>query len=125
MIIKNCSIKTFFERCSNRDIACYGIGYDLGIMLKNYGEYPWSDRVKYLVDNSSAKWGTEYQLGDRSYEITNLEQLRKQNTSALVILITCSFYAEIIDQLNQIPELDEVECYVYYFMYSVSEYSEL
>lgn len=123
MIVKNCNMRTFFERCGNKKIVCYGIGYDFERILKNHGEYPWTEKVRLLVDNDPKKKDTDFRIGEQKYEITDLEGLLREDLSTIVILISCSYYAEILQQLNAISRLDQTECYIYYFMFTLSEHN--
>lgn len=125
MVIRNCDMKNFFAKCQGKKIVCYGIGHDFDMILKNYARYPWNENVEYLVDNSLAKWGTTYQIANRQYKIMSLEQLLQEDVSHLVILVSCSFFAEIVEQLNRIEKLSNVECYIYYFMFALSEHSDI
>lgn len=125
MILRNCDMKTLFERCRDKKIVCYGIGHDFDMILKNYARYPWNEKVEYLVDNSPAKWETTYQIGSRQHKIMSLEQLLQEDVSKLVIFISCSYFAEIVEQLNTIEKLNNVECYIYYFMFALSEHSDI
>lgn len=125
MVLRNCDMKIFSARCAGKKIACYGIGSDFERILKNYGGYPWTERVSYLVDNDPARRGRAYRLGDRVCSILNLEDLLKEERSDLVIFITCSYYAQIVEQLNAVSELNQAECYIFSFMYALSEYGRL
>lgn len=125
MIVKNCDMRTFFDRCRDKKIVCYGIGHDFGRILKNYGEYPWVEKTEMLVDNSPSKRGTDFRIKDRSYKIKNLEEFLQEDLSDVVILISCSYFAEILQQLNEIVILDGIECYIYYFMFTLSEHNPI
>lgn len=125
MILRNDSMKIFFEKCHGKKIVCYGIGHDFDMILKNYARYPWNEKVEYLVDNSPTKWGTAYEIGSRQYTIISLEQLLQEDTSNIVIFVSCSYFAEIVEQLNNIEKLSNVECYLYYFMFALSEQSDI
>lgn len=125
MILRNCNMRTFFERCGSKKIICYGIGVDFEKIMKNFSEYPWDNKIGGLVDNSSSKHGKEYQIGARIHRIMNLDDLLKEDLSNLIIFISCSFWGEIIDQLNAVSKLDQVECYIYYFMFTLSEHRDI
>lgn len=122
MIVKNCDMKTFFCRCEGKRIVCYGIGRDLDRMLKNHWEYPWKEKIGMLVDNDPQKTGTDVEVAGQHHAIRDLNGMLQGDLTEIVILITCSYFAEILDQLNMIPELDAVECYIYYFMFALSEH---
>lgn len=113
MIVRNCDMRTFFGRCGDKKIACYGIGHDFARILKNHKEYPWAERTGLLVDNDLGKQDTDFMIGERNYKITDLEGLLREDLSNIVILISCSYYAEILQQLNAMSALDKTECYIY------------
>lgn len=123
MIVRNCDMRTFFGRCGDKKIACYGIGHDFARILKNHKEYPWAERTGLLVDNDLGKQDTDFMIGERNYKITDLEGLLREDLSNIVILISCSYYAEILQQLNAMSALDKTECYIYYFMFTLSEHN--
>lgn len=121
MILKRCSMKAFSRYCEDKKIACYGIGAEFERIIKNYESYAWEDKVCCLVD-SSPKWaGTVVRVKDKDMTILPLEQFLKEDLSGLVIFITCTAYGEIVEQLNRIPALNQVECFLFHFMFSFSE----
>lgn len=121
MIVKNCDMKTFFVRCRKKKIVCYGIGHDFDRILKNHREYPWAERIGMLVDNDPEKTGMHLSVEEQTYKIMDLEGLLHEDLSNIVVFISCSYYAEILYQLNAISKFDKVECYIYYFMFTLSE----
>lgn len=121
MILKNCNMKTFFQRCENKKIVYFGIGSEFERALKNYAGYPWEKKAGFLVDNSQEKTGTEFIIGQHSYKILDLQGLIQENLSNCVMLITCSYYAEIVEQLNSISKFDHIDCYIYYFMFTLHD----
>lgn len=121
MILKKCSMKAFSEYCENKKVACYGIGAEFERIIKNYDSYTWEDRICYLVDSSPTRAGTVAQVKNTGMTILSLEQFLKEDLSGLVIFITCTAYAEIVERLNQISMLDQVECFLFHFMFSLSE----
>ncbi|MCI8512369.1 MAG: hypothetical protein HFE83_10330 [Lachnospiraceae bacterium] len=123
MILKNCDMKAFSERCRGKKLACFGIGFDFEKILKNYRGYAWMRQIAYLLDNSPSKAGTKKEIAGRVYEVESLERFLATNPacSGLVILITCSHWAEIVEQLNALEAFGGTECYIYDFMYALSE----
>ena len=121
MILKNCDMKTFSKRCKNKQIACYGIGGEFERIMDSYSNYEWFDKIKLLVDGNAAKEGNSWEIKNRVYKIVSLEYLCSHITSETVILITCAAYYEVVQTLNLIAELDQVECYLFHFMFSQSE----
>lgn len=121
MILKKCTMRKFSEYCGDKQIACYGIGAEFERIIKNYESYAWEDKICCLVDNSPKKKGTVAWVKDRAMTILSLEQFLTRNPSEVVVLITCTAFNEIVEQLNRIPALDQVECFIFHFMYSLSD----
>lgn len=121
MILKKCDMKTFSMASKGKKIACYGIGSDFERIIKNYAGYEWISSIAYLVDNSPNKQGQSKEIGRRRFTIKSLEDLLKTDLKDTIIFITCAAYYEIIEQLNQVFALDHTECYMFYFMFSLSE----
>lgn len=124
MKLRNCDMKTFFSRCADKKIACYGIGSVFYNFINNYAQCPWNEKIAYLVDSNPERFGEEILLGSRMLSIMNLDALLEEDTSDFVLLITCGFFAELVKQLNKIPQLAQTECYIYDFMPVVSDYQE-
>lgn len=122
MILRNCNLRTFSERCRGKTLVCYGIGFEFEQMLKNYAGYPWVNAIESLADNSPSKWETDFDIQGRRYQIQRPEQMFADNdVSDMVILITCSYWADIVEQLNSVKKLANAECYIYQFMFALSE----
>lgn len=121
MILKKCDMKTFSLRTAGKRIACYGIGAEFERIIKNYEDYGWVDTIAYLVDNGKDKQGKIRTIKDRGYAICSLNQLLTADLKDLVIFITCTAYYEIVEQLNKLSLLDRTECYLFHFMFALSE----
>ena len=120
MILKNCDFKTFFNRVHAHSLYCYGIGSFFEKTILNFAEFPWGEKLGGLIDNNVYKQGKEKQVFGAGVEIFSLEKFLKLRKEDSVILITCVSYYEIVEQLNQIKELEQTECYIYFFMCNLS-----
>lgn len=121
MILRKCNMAAFSEYCRNKKIACYGIGGEFERIIKNYDTYPWEDRICCLVDSSPKRAGEVIQIKNKSMTILSLEQFLETDLTDTVLLVTCLAYAEVVEALNQIPLLDQVECFLFHFMFALSE----
>ncbi len=121
MILRDCDMKSFSNRCKGKRIACYGIGKEFHRIMSSYSDYDWIDNIEFLVDGNSDREGEIVQVNEQSYSIISLDCLRESVSSDIVILITCMAYAEVIKELNYIPELKSTECYLFHFMFPLSE----
>ena len=121
MILKKYNMKAFSEYCRDKTIACYGIGGEFDRIIKNYDTYSWTDRIGYLVDSDIDRAGTLMDVMGNKREICSLEQFLKENLTDVVLLVTCTAFDEVVGQLNQIPQLSRVECFLFHFMFHLSE----
>lgn len=125
MILKNCDISEFFDKIQDKQLVCFGVGHDIEEMIKNNYEYAWAEKISFLVDNDSKKYNNTIIIQNRAFFINSVQELINKVNSQTVILITCSFYYEIVKQLNTICELDMIECYIYNFMLTLVPAYEL
>lgn len=121
MILRKCDMQTFSEYCRNKKIVCYGIGGEFERIIKNYDTYAWEDRICWLVDSNPKRVGQAVRIKGKSITISSLEQFLDQDLTDVVLFITCLAYAEVVEQLNQIPLLDQMECFLFHFMFALSE----
>lgn len=121
MILKNCSMKAFSERCVNKKIACYGIGGEFERIIKAYSNYKWIDNIAYLVDGNERKQGISIKIYEHEYIVSSLVSITRNICKDTIFFITCTSYYEVFNFLQTIKELDECECYIFHFMYSLSE----
>ena len=124
MILKNCDMKTFSDVTLQKDIVCYGIGDEFHNMIQNYETYPWCANVCFLVDGNMKKRGSKELVQDRELSIMCLEDFLSVVNENMVMVVTCGFFKEIVERLNEIPQLDKIPCYIYYFMMGMSEHRE-
>jgi len=96
-----------------RNVYCFGAGIALARFLAEFREYHIEDDIKYIVDNSSEKQGTEMRCNDRSIAVISPEHMLRQIVPNDVILITTAKATEVIEQLNEQKKLEETVCYLY------------
>lgn len=121
MILRKCDMKTFSERCSGKKLACYGIGGEFDRIIKNYKGYKWEAALTYLVDGNADRRGNKKIVNETEYEMVSLDDFVKMDLSDVILLITCTAYAEVVERLEQIAALDSLECYLFHFMFGLSE----
>ncbi len=121
MILKNCDMNTFSDVSKGKKIACYGIGGEFCRIMDNYAGYAWMDRITWLVDGNLEKAGEKHRAGDRTLEVICPEDLRKQDLKDAVIFVTCLSFEDVVRRLDRFHELDQAECYLFHFMFGISE----
>lgn len=120
MKLKNCSIDSFSQKTKNKKIICFG-AYVMPVNIcKGYPSLHLEDRVTYLTDNDTNKWGKDFDLGGQMKKIIPPDELPEKIDAETVLLITSMYYVAIIEQLDKYPELANTECYVYPLMKALS-----
>lgn len=123
MILKNCSIEEFFQKHGEEKIICFGAGMRFGDMLRECEEYDVASRVQYIIDNNTGLHGKyRYYKGTKFY-IKPVGEVR-QNKEKFVIIILGLQFAEMLEQLDSIAELNNHYVYIYPFMQFVSKDKE-
>lgn len=122
MKLKNCNAKEFIERLEGRKVICFGAGSTLieaDFEAKKIDKL--EEHIAFFVDNDLKKQGMEFEYCNQTYEIKSVDILKAVDYKEYVLLITCAFYVEIYRQLREIPEISELECYMYNVICSYPE----
>ncbi len=115
MILRNAPVHEFAEYIKKTDkkLILFGAGTLLQswipYMLESRGL---TDRVELVIDNAPEKQGSLAEVGGRSFVISGAECMRQSLSDRSVILITSSYFAAMIEQLDSLKELKNTECYV-------------
>lgn len=115
MILKNASIHEFSDyiKTNNKKMILFGAGTLLQswipYMLKSCGL---EDCVELVIDNALEKQGSLIEINGRSFTVHDVPHMRRKLSEKMVILITSSYFAAMIGQLDGIKELNSTECYV-------------
>lgn len=114
-------MRTFSERCKGKKLVCYGIGHEFEKIIKNYEGYDWINTISFLVDSNTLKQGQLKKVGEKEFEILSLAKLLHSDMKDVILLITSVMFGEIYERLHKIRELENVECYIYHFMFTIGE----
>lgn len=125
MILKKCDMQTFSARCERKKLACYGVGNEFEKIMKSYEGYKWIESLSFLVDSDAEKHGQIRIVKEKSIPIISIEDFLNNDLKDVVILITSTAFGEIYEQLEQIQDLKNVECYLYHFMFALGEEKEI
>lgn len=115
MILKNASIHEFSDYIKRNDkkLILFGAGTLLQswipYMLKSCGL---EGHVELVMDNSPEKQGSLVEISGRSFMVHDTEYLQRAVSKQMVVLITSSYFAAMIRQLDSLKELNDTECYV-------------
>ena len=124
MILKNRMIDDFSEDIlrHQKQIILFGAG----TLLQSWIAYiveknDLLGRIQMIADNSPEKWGKPITLNQRCFLIEKAQNIASKITENTVILITSSYFAGMIEQLDKMPELHNTECYIAPVMYITNQ----
>lgn len=118
-------MQTLGERCKGKRLVCYGIGGEFEKIIKNYEGYEWQRAITFLVDGNTKKSGQTREVEGKQFAIMSLADFLKEDLENVLILVTSLAFEEIYIRLDQIDALKYTECYLYHFMFHLSEGKKL
>ncbi len=111
--LKNCGPIEYRQLIKNRKVYLFGAGKALESCLDIYYE---DKDIEAVVDNSESVWGKLISHRGKDVEILSPDAFIKRVAGELsesTLMITSPFYsAEIVEQLDAIPELDGLSTYL-------------
>lgn len=111
--LKNAGSIAFRRYIINKKIYVFGAGRALESCLAIYLE---EHEIEMIVDNKQDLWGKTIPHRGKNIRISSLNDFVMRihsEKSNCIIFITSPIYAtEIVEQLDEIPELDGVECFL-------------
>ncbi len=122
MNLKNCNAENFIKQLSGKKIICFGAGSTLieaDFEVKKINDL--ENHIAFFVDNDTKKHGMKFEYCNHIYDIKNVNVLKNVNQEEYILLITCAFYVEIYKQLKTIPEISDLDCYMYNVVCSYPE----
>lgn len=81
-------------------IICFGSGNNLSHLFDAMRDLRIEDRIRYIADNDSGKWGGSRKVNGRSVSIENPEKLKSENWDHNILLITIVNYHAVLKQLD-------------------------
>lgn len=114
MRLKNCNAENFIKNLNGRKVICFGAGSTL-----IEAEYEvlkidkLEEHIAFFVDNDVKKHGLKFKYCGHEFDIKGVDAFRTIDVSEYVLLITCAFYVEIYEQLKDMPEVQDIDCYMY------------
>lgn len=117
MKLRNLMYADFAEKVKkeNKEIIVYGAGMIGQIVIPDVIKRFLLEKHLYgFIDADASKWGKTIEIGNYSYKIKGIEDLKKicnlkRNT---VILITNSHFYSVVKELDSMRELEETEAYI-------------
>lgn len=116
----DCGKYEFYKKTADKKIFCFGGGKQ----LKTFIEKNKSIKLSGIIDNY--RCGAVYKINssDDYINIISAKQFAESYDGKCVVIITCFAYEEIIEQLDSIPELNGMDCYIDLFLEQYTEHFE-
>lgn len=114
LVLKNAGPQQFKKIICNKTVFVFGAGKALESCM---GLYFSEKKIEMIADNNKSVWNTFVKNGDDSVSVSSVEELtcrvKAFGVQNCLLFITSPFYAaEIVEQLDKIPELDGLETYL-------------
>ncbi len=119
--LKNMGPVAFRNYIIDKKIVVFGAGRALDSCLEIYFE---NKEIEFVVDNNDKLWGTVYSKDGKDYKIESVQKLigYYKNNRDIICFIDTPFYApEIVEQLDSVPDLDGMDCYLAVIIRSTQE----
>lgn len=116
--LNDCGKNEFADIVSSKKVFCFGAGKQFNkFVVKNP-----NIRISGVIDNYKCRDESKIEAGNMIINIYSVEQFAQIYDETCVVVITCLMYEEIIAQLDQISELDGLECYLDLFLEQYTEH---
>lgn len=111
MILKNCDINRFLYLMQKKELICFGAGKGLENFCAKLKDYHIEKKIAYIIDNDQKKWNTYKFINKIKIKIVSLSKAIENLNTNMILLITCGDAVEIYNQLNEIYQFNNIECY--------------
>ena len=89
------SVNKINKLSKNREVWCWGCGFQYGRMIKTYCKELFAEHIVGLIDTNRDAQGTTRYINDRSVEIFSPESLCKKKNKKILLIITCDAFNEV------------------------------
>lgn len=100
-------------------IACIGAGRNLKEMQERFKDSIVLSKIQYIADNDINKQNMKILIDNRKIQILGVENLLSVLDKNAIIIITCTHYQDILEQLQQYDIYENVDIYVYTYLWRV------
>lgn len=109
------NINEFINETADKRLYCFGASGNISQLLNNKYQYGLALKIAGIVDNNTEKQGVAFDTHFGNYNIISVREFvqeykKDMKTALLIMPKRCD---EIIEQLRNIKELENLECYVY------------
>ncbi|PNV62607.1 hypothetical protein C0033_08600 [Clostridium sp. chh4-2] len=110
--LKNCAIKEFFHRASGLKVYTFGAGGYIQKFCERNKDWRIEEVITQFVDNNKEKQKKKYLLNRKEFFVLSVEDMLGIIEKDDIILISSLYYGEIIEQLDQMDNLNGIDCYI-------------
>lgn len=115
----NLNIYQLNEKLKSKKLVCFGAGKFFSNFLSNYKIL--EKKVALILDNNKEKYNTKVNINNQFINIISISQFcREYQVRDFIILITCVDFVSVYKQLQQIEQLNEVECCIAVYVNSMT-----
>jgi hypothetical protein len=96
---------------TGKKLVCFGAGRMLQNICTEHREKDFAGKIYRLLDNKA----TSFVWERNNYPVYSLRQFlaEEKDLEQVTLLITCSAYLEVFEQLRRVPQMKNIDCYIY------------
>lgn len=99
-------IEDFLKQTEKKRCVCFGAGRRLDEVCKDIPQLV--GKIQYIVDNDLNLHGKDREVAGQIKSIFMPQKLYSENISDMLLIITCSYKEEIMEQLEQVEQLQDL-----------------
>ena len=100
--LQRCPVSRLEKLSKDKKIICFGGGNNLTYVFDAVRDLRLEERVSYIADNDSRKWGKDRILNGRRVRMENPEKLRTEDWGTNILLVTIVSYQTAVLQLEDL-----------------------
>ena len=124
IVIKSTNIADFVNQCKEKKLYCFGCGKQSEKFLKEYEYFHIEEYLVNFIDNDIQKAGQVRIFNSSNVPVIHYTSFIKQELKNSIVLISSSYFTEIIRQMDNESVLDGLECYVDFLLMNNNFYQD-
>lgn len=115
-MVSRYSVQQLNQLSKKREVWCWGCGFRLGIMIKNYSEEPFMKKVVGLIDSNKKNQSQIRKIADKELSISAPDVIKKQ-TGKILLIISSDADKSIYDNARELYKDIDVVYSIYPTVY--------
>ncbi len=113
----NIDIYQLNEKLKRKKLACFGAGKNLRNFVEEYKQFDFQKKISLIIDNDENKYETSINIKSQDIDIVSVKSFcLNYPMSDFIILVTCGDFLAVYEQLQQIEQMNDVECCILKFV---------